>query len=197
MQTGFKLAYGLGVGLLFVLSVVMGARLFYDQPEEPIYPNYPAVSVNLNCDFTFGQCTRFAPNKQQEERITLDEARTMYPDEFVVVERLYEVQQEYEAAQEEFHDDDVRRTQNVLAATSILGALAIAAGLVLYQRVEAMPMGLLLGGLGSVIYGFVESRRHYEEIGAAPVFLAAVFGFVVLLAAGYWFLRPRSGLGGG
>ena len=197
MQNWFHLAYSLGVALLFVLAVVMGARTFFDQPGDPVYPYYPMISKSLSCDFVLEQCASYLPDQQREERLSLQDARTRYPDEFRAVELEHQAQQEYEVALEEFHDDDVARSQAVLMLSSLLGVAAIAAGLYLFPRVDAMPLGLLLGGLGSVIYGAVESRDHYEEIGAAPVFATAAVGFVVLLAAGYWLLRPRRTEGGG
>jgi hypothetical protein len=81
----------------------------------------------------------------------------------------------------------------------VLGVAAVAGGLYLFRRVEAMPLGLLLGGLGVVIYGWVEAAEDFDEIGAAPMFAVVAVGLGIVLAAGYRFLglvRPTGGDGG-
>jgi len=76
----------------------------------------------------------------------------------------------------------------------VLAVLAIGAGIYLFfRRVEAMPLGLLLGGIGVVIYGWVESARGPDEaVGTAPLFAVVAVGLALVLAAGYWFLGKRS-----
>ncbi len=72
----------------------------------------------------------------------------------------------------------------------------MAAGLYLFRKVEAMPLGLLLGGIGIIIFGWAQAAEDFGEIGEAPLFAVVAVGLAVLLAAGYRFLGGR-GQGGG
>ena len=102
-------------------------------------------------------------------------------------------------AWQEHEEDLVDYHRNVFIIASVLGVVAIAAGLYLYQRVEAMPLGLVLGGLGVVIFGWAQAAEDFGEIGMAPLFAVVAVGLVVVLAAGYRFLglvRPTGGDGG-
>ena len=82
---------------------------------------------------------------------------------------------------------------------SFLGVAAVAGGLYLFRRVEAMPLGLLLGGLGVVIFGWAQAAPDFGEIGLAPLFVVVAIGLGIVLAAGYRFLgvrEPGDGNGG-
>lgn len=86
---------------------------------------------------------------------------------------------------EEAREDYFR---NVFLTAGALGIAAIAAGVVLFRRVDAMPLGLVLGGIGALLYGWVEWSRGPDEAGTAVIFAMATVGLVVALGAGYWFL---------
>ena len=85
--------------------------------------------------------------------------------------------------------------RNVFIFANVLGVAAVAVGLYLFRRVEAMPLGLLLGGVGVVIYGWVESARGPGEASTAPLFAVVAVGLVIVLAGGYWFLGTRRARG--
>ena len=87
------------------------------------------------------------------------------------------------------HDEDlVDYHRNVFIVASVLGVAAVAGGLVIFRRVEAMPLGLVLGGLGVVIFGWAQAAEDFGEIGMAPLFAVVGVGLAIVLAAGYRFL---------
>ena len=91
------------------------------------------------------------------------------------------------------HDEDlVDYHRNVFIVASVLGVAAVAAGLYLFRRVEAMPLGLVLGGLGVVIYGWAQAAEDFGEIGMAPLFAVVAVGLAIVLVAGYRFLGPAG-----
>jgi len=94
----------------------------------------------------------------------------------------------YEAYEEERADYH----RNVFIMASVLGVVAAAAGLYLYRRVEAMPLGLVLGSIGIVIFGWAQAAEDFDRIGMAPLFVVVGIALGVVLAAGYWFLGPRG-----
>jgi hypothetical protein len=186
MQTLFKLAYSLTVAILVVLFVILGTRTFYGEPEEPRYPSgLPPTTKDLYCDFT-GECfLNGRPLTPQEEQQLLTAAER----EFIGQQR------EFNKRQMEYQDDRVDYRRNVFIVASALGVLALAGGLALFRRVEAIPLGLLLGGLGVIIFGWVQAADEFDEIGMAPLFAVVAVGLAIVLAAGYRFLglaRPAD-----
>ncbi len=79
--------------------------------------------------------------------------------------------------------------RNVFILAHVLGVAAVAAGLFLYRRVEALPLGLLFGGLMVVIFGWVQAAEDFDEIGMAPLFFVVAVGLAIVLGAGYRFLE--------
>lgn len=199
MQTAFKVAYSLAVALLFVLFVILGIRTFYDEPEGPTFPSTPppvekppeppgqGVPVEpLYCDID-GRCFEGNVELTPEEEEKLTEEEREYVQE----------QREFNRRQREYEDDRVDYRRNVFVLASVLGVAAVAAGLALFRRVEAMPLGLLLGGIGVVIFGWVQAAGDFDEIGMGPLFAVVAIGLALVLAAGYWFLGMRGASDGG
>ena len=202
MQTLFKLTYSLVVAILFILLVILGIRTFYDEPEEPSYPTRPlpieAIDVEvppapgrgepLYCDRD-GRCFKGDRELTAEDEAELTEEERLYIQE---QRRFQEQRRDYEDERADYH-------RNVFILTSVLGVAAVAGGLYLFRRVEAMPLGLLLGGLGVVIFGWVQAAEDFGEIGEALLFAVVAVGLGIVLAAGYRFLglvRPTGGDGG-
>ena len=182
MQTLFKLAYSLTVAILIVLFVILGTRTFYGEPEEPSYPSgVPPTTKDLYCDFT-GECFlngRALTPEEEQQLLTADER------EFIGQQR------EFNKRQKAYQDDRVDYRRNVFVIASVLGVAAVAAGLYLFRRVEPMPLGLVLGGLGVVIFGWAQAAEDFDEIGMAPLFAVVAVGLAIVLAAGYWLLGTR------
>ena len=196
MQTLFKLAYSLAIAILIVLFVILGTRTFYDEPEAPTFSFRPVPEKPIGegpgeppyCDFD-GRCFKDGREITPEEEADLTQEERDYIQE----------QREFNKRQKEYQDDRVDYHRNVFVIASVLGVVAIAAGLYLFRRVEAMPLGLLLGGLGVVIFGWAQAADDFGEIGMAPLFAVVGVGLAIVLAAGYRFLglvRPTGGDGG-
>ncbi len=194
MQIAFRLAYSLVVVILMVLFVIFGTRTFYDEPEQPEYPMPTSLLSGeppVYCDFDAQTCNRSKATGPSDFYLTLEEARRQYPEAVEALEEQDRVQREYQRLYDQYRDDLVDYRRNVFVIASVLGVAAVAAGLYLYRKVEAMPLGLLLGGIGVVIYGWVQVADEFDEIGEAPLFAAVGLGLAIVLAAGYWFLGGR------
>ena len=197
MQTLFKLTYSLVVAILFILLVILGIRTFYDEPEATEYPAPPVRSIGIEappqpvtgellyCDRD-GRCFKGDRELTAEDEAELTEEEQLYTQE----------QRQFQERQRKYEDERVDYHRNVFILASVLGVAAIALGLYLFRRVEAMPLGLLLGGLGVVIFGWVQAAEDFGEIGEAPLFAVVAVGLGVVLAVGYRFLGLR-GLGDG
>ncbi|MFQ6019906.1 MAG: hypothetical protein ACE5KW_04040 [Dehalococcoidia bacterium] len=188
-QVAFKLGYSLVVATLFILFVILGTRTFYAEPEGPEYPepmfaHEPFEPAPIFCE-PDGRCF----NEATGQEVPLEEV-PQEQQEFIKAE------QEFMEKEEAFISEErAPYHRNVFILAGFLGVAAIAAGLALFRRVEAMPLGLMLGGLGVIIYGWAQAAEDFEEIGEAPLFAAAAVGLAVVLAAGYWFLGTRQPTG--
>ena len=167
----FRLAYALAVAIFFILVVIFGQRIVFSEPEFPppvLAPSYDVYCTESGC---YGNGTE------------LDEADDT-PRSGVVVQ--------YVQTFRTYYDDGDEYSRNVFVVSVLLGMTAIAAGVYLFRRVEALALGLVLGGIGVVIYGWVESSWAEGKMGDTHAFIAAAIGFVVLAAGGYWFLGGRE-----
>jgi len=180
MQTVFKVVYSLVVAILFVLSVILGTRTLYAEPEEPLYRYPPDRGMDpAYCD-PDGRCFKAGRQLTEEDEASLTQEERTYVQE----------QQQFAEDRRDYH-------RNVFMLAAVLGVAAVAVGLYLFRRVEAMPLGLLLGGLGVVIFGWVQTAEDYGEIGMAPLFAVAAAGLAVVLAVGYRFLGLKRLAGNG
>lgn len=198
MQTLFKLTYSLVVAILLILLAFLGIRTFYDEPEAPEYPArpirvdappLPGTGEPLYCDRD-GRCFKGDRELSAEDEAELTEEERLYIQE----------ERQFQEQRRGYEDERVDYRRNVFILASVLGVAAVAGGLYLFRRVEAMPLGLLLGGLGVVIFGWAQAAEEFGEIGVAPVFVVVAIGLGIVLAAGYRFLglvrQPGDGNGG-
>jgi hypothetical protein len=158
-----KLLYAGAVATLIVLFVAFGIRTVYGPPEMPEFPQ------NLRGSF---QPFPANPNdpltpEQQEYR---------------------DAQERYQGAYRLYEEDLERYRSIVLGLCTLFGVLAVAGGIV-----DALRLGLVGGGLFTLIYGVVQAEGDFDGLGEAAVFAIAGVGLVVILTAGYRWLDEREG----
>ena len=192
MQIVFRLAYSLVVAILFVLFVILGTRTFYDEPEPPPYPERPFPRVKPEAPLEELYCQPDGRCFKGERELTAEDEAKLTEDERNYVKE----QREFYQRQREYEDDRVDYHRNVFILAMVLGVAAVAAGLYLFRRVEALPLGLLLGGFGVVIFAWAQAAEDFDEIGMAPLFAVVAIGLAVVLAVGYWLLGVRAPPGG-
>lgn len=200
MQTAFRLVYSLVVAILFVLFIVLGTRTFYAEPDGPEAPRYPEPLFfepyrPIECQ-PDGRCFDARTGRE----ITPEETDKLGEEEQELIREQREFQRErreFEKEEEIFISEErAPYHRNVFIVASILGVVAVAAGLALFRRVEAIPLGLMLGGLGVVIFAWAQAVVDFGEIGMAPLFAVVAAGLAVVLAAGYRFLGLKQPEGG-
>ncbi|MEX0683866.1 MAG: hypothetical protein WD904_02590 [Dehalococcoidia bacterium] len=170
MQVLFRLAYGLTVAIFYILVVIFGQRTLFSKPYYPGGFSSPTLNVFCDEDDCFDKGVKLDPADDGE----VSDAEFNY----VIIFR-------------EYQDDVDNYSRNVFIFAAILGVIAVAAGIYLYRQVEGLPLGLVLGGLGAIIYGWVESSRDEGDLDSTYAFIAAIIGFAIVVAAGYWFLGGR------
>jgi hypothetical protein len=170
MTVLLKLLYAASIAALIVLAVAFGVRTFYPPPEEPEFP-----------------------------RATPDLFRPVPPSPTQPTPTLTPAQQEFEEAQIRYQEeyDDYREELEdyhavVFAVAALLGVAAVAGGVALSSRLDALRLGLVGGGLGTLVYGVIQAEGDLDSIGAAAVFVIVALGLVLVLAAGYRWLSPSE-----
>jgi hypothetical protein len=188
MQTAFKLAYSLAVAILTVLFVILGILTFYEEPVPPsrsVEPFLAPGDEQLSCDFE-ARCFKGG------RELTLEDEAQLTEGERLFVQERREFYQRYQ----DYEDDEADHDRNVLVLATALGVMAVVVGLCLFRRIEALPLGLLLGGVGAVLFGWVQADDDLGEIGMAPLFAVVAVGLAIVLAGGYWYLGARGASAG-
>jgi hypothetical protein len=156
MTVLLKLFYAGAVMALLIISVAFGIRTFYGAPERPEPPRFPAPAA-----------VRPAPTPAAEEGTFEREQRL------------------YQEAHEEYEEALARYRRNVLFLSTLLGVAAVVSGTALAPVLDALRLGLVGGGLGTIIYGVAQAGPDLDEIGPAAVFAVTAIGLLLVVAAGY------------
>jgi hypothetical protein len=177
MTVLIKLCYAAAITALLILFVAFGIRTFYTPPEEPRFPETP---------FPF--------------RPVVPVPSGLEPPEPTPEQVAYEQQQrEFQAQYERYSDDLARYHRNVFLAAALLGFLAVAGGIALPARLDALRLGLAGGGLGTLIYAVIQAGGDLDDAGPALIFGVAAVGLLLIGFAGFRWLaaRPEDQAGAG
>jgi lipopolysaccharide export LptBFGC system permease protein LptF len=166
-----KLLYAAAITALFVLFVAFGVRTFYGPPEMLEFPQPPPGILRPVAP---------APPGVSPEELT--------PEQLEYTEE----QERYQEAYEAFQDDLKQYHAIVFAVAALIGVAAVAGGVALSARLDALRLGLVGGGLGTLIYGVVQAEGDIDEIGAAPVFVIVALGLLLVAGAGYRWLAAQE-----
>lgn len=176
MTVLLKLLYAAAVTALFVLLVAFGIRTFYPPPDEPEFPRAPADLFRPVAP---------APATQNGTPVPTP---TLTPE-----------QQEYQQAQERYQQNYDRYVEDleeyhavVFAISALLGVSAIAGGIVLSANLDALRLGLVGGGLGTLIYGVVQAEGDLDRVGAAVIFVIVAAGLLLVVSAGYRWMTSQQ-----
>jgi hypothetical protein len=168
-----KLIYAAAMTALLILFVAFGIRTFYSPPEEPEFPKFnpgivrPPIPVGPGPDVT--------PPPPTPEQLEFERAQQRYQEE-------YEVYTQKRA--------DYRTRVFLIAA--VLGIAAVAGGVALPSHLDAIRLGLVAGGLGTVLYGVAQAGGDLSEAGSTVVFVVVAIGLVLVVASGYRWLASRD-----
>jgi hypothetical protein len=177
------------IGVLYAQFVFFGVRTIEAEPQRSDYPmpNLLPPGYSIYCESSeecyferFDQSTGNATR----ELITPEVEADLTPAE---AEHLRQVR-EFESYDEALSD----HLRLAFAIGTLMGVLAIAAGVALFRGIETVPLGLVLGGVSSLIYGWVQYTRVPGEADTAVTFVIVTVGLLLVLAGGWWFLGGRS-----
>jgi lipopolysaccharide export LptBFGC system permease protein LptF len=167
MTTLIKLAYAGAITVLLILVVAFGTRVVYEPPAQPRFEDFVGRSpVRVGPDGAIVPLTPEEQARQEEE------------------------QRRYREAWERHEDERAEYRRNVFLIAAVFGLVALAAGISLDPRLDAMRLGLILGGVGTLLYGIAQAGGELGRVGPAVLFVVALVGLALVLAAGYrWLTR--------
>jgi len=149
-----RVIYVLAIAVALVLLVVAGVEAFYSAPQYPEYPEYPAYPMPpLDYD---------SPEYEEWQQ------------------EYEEWQQEYQEIQQEYQQEAAVHDKNVFLIVLPLGVVFAVGGTFLQRRLDIFGAGLILGGIGTMIFAVVP--YDLENI---PRFIGIAAILAVLIFVGY------------
>ena len=172
MTVLIKLIYAGAIAALLVLLIAFGIRTFYVGPEAPEFPKFAPGAFRPVAPVPAGQ-EQPPPTPEQLE---------------------YErAQRDYQVTYERYLDERAGYHSRVFIIAAVLGIVAVAGGLFLRPELDVIRLGLVAGGLGTIIYAVVQAGGDLDQAGAAVVFLVAAAGLGLVLFAGYrWLTKVEA-----
>lgn len=145
-----------------------------------------AIAALLILLVAFGIRTFYAPPLAPEFPQGL--AAPRLPTEQPNPEQQQEAQRQYQTEYETYEKRGASYHRNVFLAASIFGVVAILGGLMLPKHLDAIRLGLVAGGLGTLIYALIQAGGDLDEAGTTVVFLGAAIALILVFAVGYRWL---------
>ena len=155
----------MAIGVLIVLLVIFGVEAFYPAPPRPTPPVFPPVVLEPNRDGPEQPCVILYPGPDDQAS---DEWQQAW-DEW---------KQEWDSLYEEYRRELSLHHRNIFLVVLPLGALLAVGGTFLRRRLDIFGAGLILGGMGTMIYAIVpsalDSLLRFVGIAVALVVLVLV-----------------------
>jgi hypothetical protein len=160
MQSAVRFLYAIAVATFLVLAIAFGILTFYPSPEAP---QYPAALV--------------VPASKSGAPVPAEATPTA-------------AQQAYEQQYQAYQSDRADHHRNVLLIATLLAAVAIVAGIAAAGALDVLRVGLMLGGLFTVLWALVYAGG---EASTGVLFVAALLVLGILVALSQ--ARARAWLG--
>ncbi|MFO7995907.1 MAG: hypothetical protein R6U93_01970 [Dehalococcoidia bacterium] len=154
-----KVVYVVAIAVLLVLLVIAGVDAFYPAPPYPEYPEYPA--------WLGPQPPYDSPEYEQWQQ------------------EWDEWQQEWLEVEEAYRQEAAVRDKNMFFIVLPLGVLLAIGGTFIQRKSDIFGAGLILGGLGTMIYATVP-----YDLGNILRFAGIAATLAVLVFVGYKVFLP-------
>lgn len=165
-----RVIYVLTIAAFLIMLVAFGISAFYQPPDRPEYTTpllRTAIAMPIEPTPSPGTPEHEEWQRQQEE---WEEWQEEYSIRWNA----------YEEAMKDYH-------RNVFFISYPCGLLFIALGLFLRPRLDVIRPGLLLGGMGTIIYAIAQS-----DLASEFRFAGVAVGLVVLIIVGYRTLLKKE-----
>lgn len=162
----------LSIGTLIIVGalIALGIAAFYPAPQYPNSPSYPMEPVP--CASGDVQCL-----KNNSTSIAQYNQQT----------------QEFQAAQDNYNNEIKIYDRNLFIIANIVGIIVFVVGffLVLYAKLadQGVPIGIMMAGLWSVIYGY---GRGWGSIDDRLKFVVGLIVAIIILGGSVWLMQRRA-----
>lgn len=162
---------GLAAAIILAALIGLGIAAFYPAPVAPAYPNYPVVPTPICPPNPAMPCT--VSQQQQAQQQQYDQMQNLYNQ------------------QEQAYTDAMSVYQrNLFIIANIIGIIVFAIGfwLVLAGALasNAVPVGIMIAGLWSIIYGYA---RGWGSVDDQLKFFIGLVIAVVVIGGSMWLMQ--------
>ena len=173
MANAIRAIYALAIGIFVVMTVAFGVVSFYEQPERPQFSRLTTVARPLT-----------------QPGVELSEAEKTQLAEWQAAQEAAQeaARVEYDAANEIYEDEMAIYSRNALALVTLIGLVFIIAGITVAGALDTLRIGLMVGGLASLLWGLGYAA---SDAGSVTMFIAALLALLVLGAFSHPTLRAR------
>ena len=158
-----RVIYVLAIAGLLIALVIAGVEAFYPAPEYPDFPGYPRY-LDPPPAYNSTEYEEWEQQWREAER---------------------EAEEEYQQALEEYQQEAAARDKNIFFIVLPLGAVFAVGGTFLQRRLDIFGAGLILGGMGTMIFSIVpyDLDNTLRFIGIAVTLAVLIFvGYKVFLS---------------
>jgi len=170
-----NIAIGLAIVILTIFVSVYGINTFYEKPE---YENFCEDRIMGEIINTAERCEEIGGKWSFYE---YEQPKPVIEDDSIIIrdgycDRDYACRQNYDEAMKTY-------SRNVFIIAIPLGIMILFLGAFVFS-LDAVGVGLMLGGIGTLIYGAGGYWRYSENW---LRFLISLTGLVALIWFAYWF----------
>ncbi len=164
---------GLATAVILAALIGLGISAFYPAPVAPAYPNYPLVAPTPVCP----------PNPATPCTVVQQQSQEQYDQQQAL----------YQAQQDAYTAEDAIYGRNLFIIANIIGIIVFAIGfwLVLAASLasNAVPVGIMLAGLWSIVYGYV---RGWGSVDDQMKFFVGLVIAVLVIGGSMWLMQRRE-----
>jgi hypothetical protein len=165
---------GLATAVILAALIALGIAAFYPAPVAPSYPDNGVTPV-VPCASADTACMQNNARIEAQQQAAQDQyniAETAYGSAISVYDR------------------------NLFIVANVIGIMFFALGFWLVFGIalasNAVPVGIMLAGLWSIIYGYV---RGWGSVGDQSKFFIGLVIAVIMIGGSMWLIQRRQRLG--
>lgn len=171
---------GLATAVILAALIVLGIAAFYPAPVAPSYPNTAIIAPVAPCPLNDAACMQNNTKLEAQGQAALDQYNT--------------AETAYENALSVYN-------KNLFIIANVVGVIVFAIGFWLIFGAwgaalasYAVPVGMMLAGLWSIIYGYI---RGWGSVGDQLKFFVGLVIAVLVIGGSMWLIQRYQKKNGG
>jgi predicted RND superfamily exporter protein len=141
---------GIATAIILGALINLGIRAFYPEPVSPTYPNAPVAVGVMPCASNDATCIKNNAQIEAQQQAAQDEQQATF-------------NQQNQAYQDQMNVYN----KNLFIIANVVGIVMFALGFWLVFRValasNAVPIGIMIAGLWSIIYGYMRGWGSVDD----------------------------------